>query len=50
MYTPKPIDTSEIELSAEIKELCELLSKTHMRYGLQAESVTVGPTVKPVMT
>ena len=30
MYTPNPIDTSEIELSAEIKELCELLSKnTH---------------------
>ena len=30
MYTPNPIDTSAIELSEEIKELCELLAKnTH---------------------
>ena len=30
MYTPRPIDTSEIELSNEIKELSELLAKnTH---------------------
>ena len=30
MYTPKPIDTTEIELSQEIKELSELLAKnTH---------------------
>ncbi len=30
MYTPNPIDTREIELSAEIKELSELLAKnTH---------------------
>lgn len=30
MYEPKPIDTSDVELDAEILELCELLSKnTH---------------------
>ena len=30
MYTPKPIDTSNTELSEDILELCELLSKnTH---------------------
>ncbi len=30
MYTPKPIDTSEIELTDDILELCELISKnTH---------------------
>ena len=30
MYIPKPIETNDIELSAEIKELSELLAKnTH---------------------
>ena len=30
MYIPKPIDTSDVELSAEIKELSELLAEnTH---------------------
>ena len=30
MYTPKPIDTSDVELDREILELCELLSEnTH---------------------
>ena len=35
MYIPKPIDTSDIELSAEIKELSELLAKnTHEVWSL----------------
>ena len=30
MYTPKPIDTSNVRLDGEIMELCELLSEnTH---------------------
>ena len=30
MYTPKPIDTSDIVLTEDIMELCELISKnTH---------------------
>lgn len=30
MYTPKPINTDDIELSEDIMELCELISKnTH---------------------
>ena len=30
MYIPKPIDTTDVELSAEIKELSELLAEnTH---------------------
>ena len=42
MYTPKPIDTSDIMLTDDIMELCELISKIPTRYGLKTESMTVG--------
>ncbi len=45
-YTPHPIDTSGVELSPDILELAELLSKnTHEVYvaGRLAEGWTLGP-------
>ena len=35
MYTPKPIDTSDIDIGGEILELCEMLAKnTHEVWSL----------------
>ena len=45
-YTPKPIDTSNVELSSEILELTELLARnTHDVYVQQrlSEGWTYGP-------
>ena len=45
-YIPKPIDTTDVELSSEIKELCEKLAEnTHEVWaaGRIAQGWTYGP-------
>ncbi len=45
-YIPKPIDTTDVELSSEIKELCEKLAEnTHEVWaaGRIAQGWTCGP-------
>ena len=47
MYTPKPIDTSDVILNEDILELCEILSKnTHevWSHGRIEEGWTYGET------
>lgn len=46
MYEPKPIDTSDVVLPAELLALTEKLPKTFMKCGPQAELPKVGLTVK----
>ncbi len=46
MYTPKPIDTSDVELDNSLLELCELISKnTHEVWsaGRIKDGWTYGP-------